>query len=88
MPIVLASVGGAALSYWLIDTELAIPAFIWMVVFIALLFMSPPMAWWMLGLTVAAAALVATLAAWQYVLGVVLGFIMFFFLVVGLIHAL
>lgn len=87
MPILFAVLGGAAVSYMLIETELAIPAFIGMVVFIVLLFVWPTAAWWMLGLCLLAAALVALASAWQYVLGVVLGFIMFFFLVIGLINA-
>jgi len=88
MPVVLAILGGAALSYWLIESELAIPAFIGMVVFILLLFVWPTAAWWILGLCVLAAALVALLSAWQYVLGVLLGCLMFLLLVLGLVHAL
>jgi hypothetical protein len=88
MPILIAILGGAAVSYLLIESELAIPAFIWMVVFIVLLYVAPTLAWWMLGLTVALGLLVALAATWQYVLGIVLGFVMFFFLVIGLIHAL
>jgi len=88
MPILLSLIGGAALAYWLIDSELAIPAFIGMVMFIMLLFVWPTAAWWMLALTVALGLLVALAAMWETVLGIVLGFIMFFFLVIGLIHAL
>ena len=88
MPILIAVLGGAAVSYLLIETELAIPAFIGMVLFITLLFVAPVLAWWMLGLSLLAAALVALASAWEYVLGIVLGFIMFFFLVIGLIYAL
>ena len=88
MPVVLAILGGAAVSYMLIESELAIPAFIGMVLFITLLFVWPTAAWWMLGLCVLGAALVALAAAWEYVLGIVLGCFMFFFLVLGLVHAL
>ena len=88
MPILFAILGGAALSYLLIESELAIPAFIGMVVFIVLLYVAPTLAWWMLGLSIALTLLVALAATWQYVLGIVLGFVMFFFLVIGLIHAL
>ena len=88
MPIVLAILGGAAVSYMLIESELAIPAFIGMVIFITLLFVAPTLAWWVLALCMLAAALVALAATWPYVLGIILGFIMFFFLVIGLIHAL
>ena len=88
MPILIAILGGAAVSYLLIESELAIPAFIGMVVFIMLLFVWPTAAWWMLGLTVALGLLVALAAAWEYVLGIVLGCIMFLFLILGLAHAL
>jgi len=88
MPILIAILGGAALSYLLIESELAIPAFIGMVVFIVLLYVAPTLAWWMLGITVVLGLLLALAATWQYVLGIMLGFVMFFFLVIGLIHAL
>ncbi len=88
MPILWTIVGGALVSYMLIETELAIPAFIWMVVFIVLLYVAPALAWWMLGISLALGALVFLAAFWEYALGIVLGFFMFFFLVVGLIHAL
>jgi len=88
MPVVFAILGGVAVSYFLQETELAIPAFIWMVLFIVLLFVAPHAAWALLGLTLLLGLLLALLAAWQTVLGILLGFIMFFFLVIGLIHAL
>lgn len=88
MPLLLAIVGGAAVSYLLIESELAIPAFIGMVVFILLLFVWPAAAWSMLGLALVLALLVLLAATWEYVLGIVLGVIMFFFLILGLIHAL
>ncbi len=88
MPIVLAVLGGAAVTYFLIETELAIPAFIGMVVFITLLFVWPTAAWWMLALTLAAGLLVALVSMWETVLGIMLGVFMFIFLVLGLIHAL
>jgi hypothetical protein len=88
MPILIAILGGAAVSYLLIESELAIPAFIGMVVFIVLLFVWPTAAWWMLALTVALGLLVALAAMWETVLGIVLGFVMFFFLILGLVHAL
>lgn len=88
MPILIAILGGAAVSYLLIESELAIPAFIGMVVFIVLLFVAPTLAWWMLGLSLALGLLVALAAAWEYVLGILLGCIMFVFLILGLVHAL
>ena len=88
MPILFSVLGGIAVSWLLIETEFAIPAFIWMVLFIVLLFVAPTLAWWMLALTVVLGLLIALAAAWEYVLGVLLGCVMFFFLVIGLIHAL
>ncbi len=88
MPIVWAILGGAAVSYLLIESELAIPAFIGMAVFIMLLFVWPTAAWWMLGIALLLGLLAVLAATWEYVVGVVLGFIMFFLLVVGLLHAL
>ena len=78
MPLLIAILGGAAVSYFLIESELAIPAFIGMVVFITLLFVWPTLAWWLLALV----------SMWETVLGVILGVFMFIFLVLGLIHAL
>ena len=88
MPLLIAILGGAAVSYFLIESELAIPAFIGMVVFIVLLFVWPTAAWWMLALTLAAGLLLALVSMWETVLGIILGVFMFIFLVLGLIHAL
>lgn len=88
MPILWPILGGIAVTWLLRETDMAIPVFVWMVVFIVLLFVAPTLAWWMLGLTLALGLLAVLAAFWETVLGIILGVIMFVFLVLGLIHAL
>lgn len=88
MPVWVAVLGGVAVSYFLIETELAIPAFVCVIVWTALLYISPTLAWWMLGLTVLLGLLLFLAAFWEYALGVVLGILLTFFIIIGIIHAL
>ena len=59
-----------------------------MVVFILLLFVSPPLAGALMGITLLIGAVALLAAFWETALGIVLGVIMFFFLVVGLLNAI
>ena len=88
MPFLLAIVGGAAVSWMLIETELAIPAFVWILVWTVLLYVAPSLAWSMLGITVVLGLLVVLAAMWEYVLGIILGVFLTIFIIMGVIHAL
>lgn len=88
LPFVLSVLGGGVVAYTLIETELAIPVFLGTALFIVLLFLAPTLAWWLLALVTIYCVGMFALAWLPQLIGVALGFIMFFFLVLGLIHAL
>ena len=88
MPILIALAGGAALMYLLADSELTIPAFIALCVFIFFLYTSPALAGYFFLFICVAALVFAVIAFWEQALGIILGVVMFMLLVGGLLHAI
>jgi hypothetical protein len=88
MPFLWPILGGIAVTWLLRETEMAIPAFIWFWILIALMLWWPAGAAWFVILTVALGVLAFCAAFWEHVVGVILGFFMFFMFVVAFISAI
>lgn len=86
MPLLFSLLGGAGIAYFLIETDLAIPAFIAYVILIALMWFWPMGAVYYIAIVTVLIALWAVITFWEVVAGVILGIILFLATVVGLLH--
>lgn len=87
IPVITALAGGAIVSYILQEAELAIPVFVGTVLFIVLLFIWPAAAWTLFFGVCIISLVLGLIAYWETALGIVLGVLMFVFLVLGLLHS-
>lgn len=89
MPFFLLSIaGGGAIAYLLIRSGLAIPALIAFIIFTALLWTNPTGAATVAMLVIAACGVLAAITYWEATVAIILGFILFIFFMLGLLHAI
>ena len=87
MPTLLFILGGAGIAYALIESGLAVPAFILTAICIVLLYVSPAVSMWYLTALLALSIIAVLIAFWEQVLGILLGVLLTVLIVGGLIHA-
>ena len=87
MPILLILLAGAALTFWLVDSEQAIPVFLGLCLFIFLLFAAPTLAWWFFIAVCVVAVGAFIIAFWEVAAGITLGIALTALLMLGLLTA-
>ena len=83
MPLLVPIIMSVVVSWLLIETELAIPVFIWFWILIALMFFWPVGAAWFISLTVGLIIVMLLISFWAEAIGVLLGVFMFIMFVLA-----